>query len=178
MKPIRGLVHRLLLAGGLLGASVLAHAGLWQLPDEFVDEYGTRARLNHWMGAQTVVSMEYTACKFVCSSNWRKLLEIQAEADRRQLPLRFLIVSLDPAHDTPAAWRDYRRVRGLARENWHFVTGSRSATDRVVQALGVRWWYFDQAIMHDLRLLRLDASGQMRALLTDFNDPPARFMPP
>ena len=173
-------LRRSLFALCLLFCLHAAHAAsaLWQLPDLFVDEHGTRGPLAHWAGAQTVVTMEYSACKFVCTTNWRRLLEIQAEADRSGKSLRFLVISLDPAHDSPEQWRDYRKVRGLARDNWSFVTGSRAATDRVVALLGVKWWNFNDVIMHDFRVLRVDAKGEQLALMTRFDVPAAVFLAP
>ena len=177
MCAARRLLLLLILVFGPATAGLAQAAqGLWQLPDEFVDEFGTRARLSRWAGPQTIVSMEYSACKFVCSTNWRRLLDIQDEADRRHIPLRFLIISLDPSHDSPSAWRDYRHVRGLKRDNWSFVTGSRTGTDRVVGMLGVKWWNFNETIMHDFRVLRLNELGQRVALMDNFEDPASAFL--
>ncbi len=163
---------------GFIGCLHTASAsqGLWQIQDAFTDEFGTRAQLSHWAAPQTVVSMEYSACKFVCSSNWRRLLEIQAEADRQNVALRFLIVSLDPKNDTPAAWRDYRKVRGLARSNWTFVTGNRQAMDKVVAELGVKWWMFNDSVMHDFRVLRINGLGVKQAVMDNFEQTPAWFL--
>lgn len=171
-------VVRQILCGTALCAAVAAHGAtsLWGIQDTFVDETGKRASLSHWAGAQTVVSMEYSACKFVCSTNWKRLLDIQAEADRQSLPVRFLIVSIDPMNDTPAAWRDYRQARGMTRTNWAFVTGNRSATDKVVSALGVKWWYFNEAIMHDFRILRLNSVGEQVAVMQSFDESAATFL--
>lgn len=154
----------------------VAAPGLWQIQEEFTDEFGKKAPLSHWATAQTVVSMEYSACKFVCSSNWRRLLEIQAQADKQKLPVHFLIISLDPANDNPAAWRDYRKVRGLARSNWTFVTGNRLATDKVVAALGVKWWVFNDSIMHDFRVLRINDAGTKLAVMDNFEQTVSAFL--
>ena len=160
----------------LMGMATHAAPGLWKLPAEFVDENGNRAALSHWAGEQTVVSMEYSACKFVCSTNWKRLLAIQAEADRQKMPIRFLIISLDPANDSPAAWRDYMKVRGLSRSNWNFLTGSRLGTDRVSAALNVKWWYFNDTIMHDFRVVGLNAKGEQMAVMGNFDDSVPAFL--
>ena len=160
----------------LLGVASQAAQGLWGLQDSFIDENGKRAVLSQWAGPQTVVSMEYSACKFVCSTNWKRLLDIQAEADRQQLKLRFLVISIDPANDSPAAWREYRQVRGMTRSNWSFVTGNRAATDKAVAALGVKWWYFNDNIMHDFRILLIGASGEQLAVMRTFDEPARSFL--
>lgn len=171
-----GLRHWVLCVLACASSLVQANTGLWALPDQFVDDSGVRASLMHWSAALTVVSMEYSDCKFVCSTNWKRLQDIQIEADRQNIPVRFLIVSLDPANDSPSAWRDYRKSRGLTRSNWSFVTGSRSATDKVVAALNVKWWYFNDFIMHDFRIVRLNAEGQQLAVMRTFDEPASAFL--
>ena len=160
----------------LFGLAAQAAQGLWKLPAEFVDENGNRAPLSHWAGDQTVVSMEYSACKFVCSTNWKRLLDIQAEADRQKIPVRFLIISLDPANDSPAAWRDYMKVRGMSRSNWSFLTGNRNATDKVAAALNVRWWYFNESIMHEFRVVGVNGIGDQIALMRNYDDSVPAFL--
>ena len=169
---------RLLVTGVALLLATAAHAapGLWKLQAEFVDENGKRAALSHWAGEQTVVSMEYSACKFVCTTNWKRLLDIQAEADRQKVPVRFLVVSLDPVNDSPAAWRDYMKVRGISRSNWSFLTGDRAATDKVVAALGVKWWYFNDSIMHDFRVVGVNAKGDQLSVMNNYSDSAAQFL--
>jgi cytochrome oxidase Cu insertion factor (SCO1/SenC/PrrC family) len=156
-----------------------AAGNLWRLGHEFQDDQGRRLLLGQLrpVGAgAVVVAMEYSSCRFICTLNWRKLQEIQAEADRRHQAVSFVIVSLDPSHDSPAAWREYRQMRGLNRGNWHFLTGNRQATDHVVSQLGVKWWWFDNAIMHDLRILRLDAEGRALATLESLDQDVGKFL--
>jgi protein SCO1/2 len=158
--------------------SASAAPGLIDLQDTFVDEQGQIARLERWTGASTIVAMEYSECRFVCSLAWRRLTEIQAEADRRALPLQFLIISIDPERDTPALWREYRTERGLTRQNWRFVTGSRASTDRVAALLGVRWWVYDGHLMHDFRIVRLDHRGRIVKSMDDFAQSAQQLLTP
>lgn len=150
--------------------------GLWAVPGEFVDDGGQRLTLGRLAGPDTVVAMEYSACRFVCTTAWRKLSEIQAEADRRGLALRFVMISIDPASDSPALWREYRAARGLQRDNWVFLTGNRAATDAAARWLGVRWWWYDGQVMHDFRILRLDRQGQVRRAMLAHDLSAAQFL--
>lgn len=167
-------------AGSLLGMPARA-ASLWTVAGEFVDEQGHGRQLAEFAKPDapiTIVAMEYTECRFVCSIAWRRLVDLQAEADRRGQRLRFLILSLDPAHDTPALWREYRQMRGLKLDNWTFLTGSRASTDQAVQRLGVHWWLYNGAIMHDFRIVRLDAQGQVARVLDTYDQPVASLLNP
>ncbi len=166
----------LVLASMCVAGAACAQGRLWQLPGEFVDENGQKLRLQQLAGAHTIVAMEYTACRFVCTINWRKLVEIQAEADKRKLPLKFVVISIDPANDTPELWREYRRARGLLRSNWTFVTGNRAATDAVAAHLGVRWWLYNENIMHDFRIVRLNEQGARVRTMDAFDLTAAEFL--
>ena len=115
--------------------------------------------------------MEYSACRFVCSVYWRRLQQLQQEADRRALEVQFVILSIDPENDSPASWREYRKARGLARSNWHFLTATRAVASRAAALLGVRWWYLDGHLMHDFKIVRLDAEGGIAAAMTTFDEP-------
>lgn len=161
----------LLLAALLWAAGGVAHArpSLFAFDDAWVDEHGRTVRLAQWRGKPTVVAMEYSACRFVCSVAWRRLQQLQQEADRRGEALQFVVLSIDPENDSPAAWQDYRRARGLARDNWHFLTAGRGATTRAAGLLGVRWWYADGHLMHDFRIVRLDAEGAIRAAVDAYD---------
>ena len=148
-----------------------AHPSLFTIGESWLDENGQRVTLMQWRGRPTVVAMEYSACRFICSVYWRRLVQIQAEADRRGLALEFVILSIDPEHDTPAAWREYRKARELNRANWHFLTGSRAMTTRAAALLGVRWWYDEDHLMHDFKVVRLDADGSPARALTTYDEP-------
>ncbi|MFO1273872.1 MAG: SCO family protein [Rubrivivax sp.] len=162
-----------LLAAALALACGASHgaASLFAFDDTWVDEQGRSLRLAQWRGRPTVVAMEYSACRFVCSVAWRRLVQLQQEADRRGLALEFVVLSIDPDNDSPAAWQDYRRARGLARDNWHFLTAGRGATTRAAGLLGVRWWYADGHLMHDFRIVRLDAEGVVAAAVGTYDEP-------
>lgn len=177
---MKRLFAAVLVAAGLWAGQAAA-ASLWSLPGDFVDEQGRTRRLAEFAqpdAPATVVAMEYTECRFICSIAWRRLADLQTEADRRGVAVRFVILSLDPARDTPALWREYRSMRGLKRDNWVFLTGSRASTDAAVQRLGVRWWLYNGAIMHDFRILRLDAQGRVAKVLDNYDDPVGTLLTP
>jgi len=175
---IRCVVQALWLVALWAAGPAGAAPSLWRLPGPFVDEYGQAVQLSQWSGESTIVAMEYAQCRFICSTAWRKLVELQAEADKRGLPLKFLVVSIDPANDTPAGWRDYRKMRNLARDNWRFVTGDRASTDRVAAWLGIKWWWYDGHVMHDFRIVRLNAQGEIVQATNAYDLNPALFFGP
>jgi protein SCO1/2 len=143
----------------LLCAHVAAASSLYDLPVAFTDDHGRTVRLADWRGRDTLITMEYANCRFVCSITLQRLKDVQAAADRSGRRIDFLIISLDPKNDTPAEWTRYRTTRDLDRPNWHFLTASVADTPGVARQLGINYWMYLEHIMHDFRLLRVDAAG-------------------
>jgi cytochrome oxidase Cu insertion factor (SCO1/SenC/PrrC family) len=111
--------------------------------------------------------MEYSTCTFMCSATLYKLRQTQAAADARLKTVDFIVISLDPRHDTPASWQDYRRQRDLLRDNWHFLTPAEQHVPVVARLLDIRYWYDGPHLLHDFRLLRTDRAGTvMRSIAT------------
>jgi len=157
-------------------AAAQAAPSLFSIEDHWVDEDGRRVQLQQWRGKPTVVAMEYSACRFVCSVYWRRLVQTQEEADRKGLDLQFVILSIDPENDSPALWRDYRKARDLTRRNWHFLTATRPVTTRAAGLLGVRWWYDEGHLMHDFKISRLALDGRVAKSVTGYDEPVAGLL--
>jgi len=94
-----------------------------------------------------------------------------ASADREGQNVQFVILSIDPEHDSPSLWRDYRKARALTRDNWHFLTGARAMTTRAAALLGEQWWFDEGHPMHDFKIVRLDAEGGIGVAMTTFTQP-------
>jgi len=164
------LLDRRRLIAGLMVMGLPLHlraapTSVYALGLNFVDDHGAQRALSEWRGRPLVIAMAYGACRSICSTTLRTLEELQAAADRRGEALAFVVVSIDPAEDTPQAWADYRRGRHLDRANWSFLSGTPAATRVLARFLGVRFWRYDEHVMHDFKLLRLDADGTIAATL-------------
>lgn len=144
-----------------LGALPALAQNLYRLDLPFVDDRGRSVRLGDWRGREAVVTMEYSACRFMCSITAYKLKQAHAAADRRGKAIDFIVISLDPRHDTPAAWAAYRKERELPEGNWHFLTGPEKATPMLAALLGIAYWYEGEHLLHDFRLLHTAADGQV-----------------
>jgi cytochrome oxidase Cu insertion factor (SCO1/SenC/PrrC family) len=150
---------------GLAGRAHAAAPSAYALGLQFVDDRGAMRALAEWRGRPLVIAMAYGACRSICSSTLRTLEEVQARADGRGEALDFIVVGIDPAEDRPEDWAAYRKLRHLTRGNWTFLSGSPEATRSLARFLGVRFWRYDEHVMHDFKLLRLDADGAVAATL-------------
>jgi len=159
--------RRVLIASALagLGSGARAATSAYALNLHFTDDHGMPRELAEWQGRAVILTMGYGACRSVCSSTLRTLEELQADADRRGVVIDVIVASIDPDEDTPQAWAQYRKARKLLRANWCFLTGSPGDTRRLARFLGLRYWRYDEHLMHDFRIVRLAADGSITATL-------------
>jgi protein SCO1/2 len=149
---------------------------VWSLEGSWDDDQGRRVAMAEWAGRPALLTMAYGSCRRICSTTLRMLEQAQKEADARGLAVSVIVVSLDPHVDTPAAWRQYRAEHGLARANWHFLAGAPRLVQRVASVLEMKYWVYDDHVLHDLRIAAVDASGRIVARLDWVDDPPLRLV--
>ncbi len=75
----------------------------------------------------------------------------------------FALVTVDPAHDTPAALREFGRARGLRAPAWVFFTEERSGEiDVVARRYGIEIRRVGARIETTCAVTLIDASGSIR----------------
>lgn len=153
-----------------------AEPSLYASAIRLIDDRGRSTTLAAWRGKPAIVTMEYSDCRFICSITLQRMKDVQAAADAVGRRFEFIILSLDPRNDTPEAWTRYRRSRELDRDNWSFLTASAADTPALARALGVTYWVYDGHIMHDLRLLYLDAEGRIVKVMDTYDASAGAFV--
>lgn len=145
----------------LLIAPTAIAAGLYDWPDAWVDDHQAGVRLGDFRGREVVMTMAYSSCGRICAVTLRSMEDIQQRADEQHRAVEFVIVGYNPDLDTPRAWANYRRSRHLQRDNWHFLSGSSESTHRLARYLGIDYWLYEEHVMHDFKIVRLDAHGDI-----------------
>ena len=179
------LARRRLLAGGLaglvggagLGAPArAAEPSLWSLGGLWDDDAHARVTLAHWNGRPALMTLTYGNCRKTCSTTLKLLQSAQVQADRRGLDLDVIVVSLDPTVDTPEAWHQFRTQRALTRPNWRFLSGSPAITRHLADVLGVRYWVYDDHVLHDFRIVAVRPDGHVVARMDWVDQPIAELL--
>jgi protein SCO1/2 len=167
----------------LLVLTMLAPSPSWcapfnfyALPEAFTNDQARTVHLSEWRGKPLILTMEYSSCRFMCTTTFSKLKAIQAAADQQNIQIDFMIVSLDPKNDTPQAWRQYRVSREVDRSNWHLLTGNDATTKEFAALLGIKYWTMDEHILHDFKIVRLNARGEIEKELTEYSDEPESLL--
>jgi protein SCO1 len=131
------------------------------------DQSGRIVRLAAHRGKVTVVTFLFTQCRDVCPL----IAENLASAVRRLGPLgagvRVLGVSVDPAHDTPAAVRAFVSRHHLVPQ-FRYLVGTHAQLRPVWQAYNVLAAPKpkpDEAVDHTAYIVLVDRHGLMRVFL-------------
>lgn len=164
-KRPAALVCAALLTAGSARAAGIGGSRLDQLPQHWLDEQGQTLEFTNLIGHRVFMSMAYTRCHNVCPTTLGQLQRMQAAVDARGEQASFVVIGYDADNDDPASWRLYRASRRLARDNWHFLTGTRQAVQRLASQLGFDFWTYDTHVMHDSRIVIFDSQGVFSAAL-------------
>jgi cytochrome oxidase Cu insertion factor (SCO1/SenC/PrrC family) len=149
----------LVTSSGLDAASPKPESVFASLPQVWRDDSGQVFDLSALRGRLVVLTMAYASCHRVCPMTMQRLQVLQRSFDARRIAAEFVIVGYDPEADDSAAWRRYRRNRRLMRPNWHFLVGSPQQVRRFARILGFDFWKADEHVMHEARIVYLDARG-------------------
>ena len=176
-KSAQGFQHAytvmlLAIAVSLSGPAWSAPTSFYELPNTFTNDQGRVLHLSEWRGKPLILTMEYSGCRFMCSTTFSQMKELQAAADKKKIKIDFVIISLDPDHDTPEAWQQYRKTKDIERGNWHLLTGSRATTKEIAALLGIKYWSMGEDILHDFKVVRLNARGEIEKEITAYGVEP------
>src|SRR5215212_2264070 len=92
-------------------------------PATLVNERGEQVSLDTLKGNVVVYDFIFTSCRGTCPIMTNNMRALTPLIDK-DAPVRFVSISVDPAHDTPAVLSRYAaRIRNDPR--WTFLTGDR-----------------------------------------------------
>lgn len=167
MKRI-AFVSAVLLAATLTAIAAPASTPLpkdsvYQLPVRLKDQAGKTWTWSQRRGKPQIVAMFYTSCQYICP-----LIVDSGKAVERSLTpseranVGILLVSMDPARDTPEALTKVVKERGLDPRQWTLASPTTNQVRDVANVLGVRYRKLeDGEFNHTSALILLDAEGRV-----------------
>lgn len=90
------------------------------------DQSGQRLTSEDLRGQVVLFNFLYTGCGAKCDQMNATMQEVQqrlGEVELGGLPVQFVTISFDPAHDTPDALARYAESLGADTSQWRFATG-------------------------------------------------------
>lgn len=140
---------------------------LFNVKFSWIDDQGKAFQLAKDSGRNTVLTMAYSHCKSACPLTVERLRRIDTELKKLGKQADFVVVSLDPANDTPEALAEFKKAHKIDLDNWHLLHGS----DEDVRKLSIMIGYsykrdFETTeIMHSNKILLLGADGRINLTL-------------
>ncbi len=154
-----------LAAGPAQKAPPLPRDSVYQLPLVLTDQDGHAANWAARRGRPQLVSMFYTSCRYTCPLIVDSGLAIQrglAPAQRDRLDV--LLVSMDPANDTPKALMGVVASRHLDTRRWTLASPPAASVRAAAGVLGIHYRKLaDGGFNHTSALVLLDADGRVLA---------------
>jgi len=140
------------------------------------DQDGHARTLGEFRGAPFVASAIYTRCASVCPRTVAELQRLDRSLPVGDAP-RFVLFSLDPAHDTPRALRTFASAHGLVGARWTLLRPDTSALPAIAHALGLAWNPDPGGgIAHTAVIAIVDSSGRVRDQRTALDADPAALL--
>ena len=138
-------------------------ASVFALDVGMVDQNGTRVRLADLAGHPTILTMGYTNCRSICPSVIEDMKAIERRLGTRRPDVRFVMLTLDPARDSPEALRRFASERHLDPARWRLLAASEDDVRDLAAVLGVRYApAASNEIVHSSLIVAVDARGVVR----------------
>lgn len=138
-----------------------------QLPDfKLTERSGSEIQLSDLKGKVWLADLVYTTCPSTCPMLSNRLSSLQSEAFKNDA-VRFVSISVNPAHDTPEVLRTYAEKFHANQGKWFFLTGDKTKVTELVD-----WGFLLAAketsdgsaeMMHSTKIALVDRSGVIRA---------------
>ena len=131
---VAGLVVLLFVAQAVLGPRDMPLPAYFEIPRfTLVSQAGTPFGTDQLAGKAWIAGFFFTRCPTVCPI----LVQRQSDVERRTRELgdslRFVTISIDPDHDTPAAMSEYGAARRLPFDRWTLLTGRTEEIQQLVR---------------------------------------------
>jgi len=146
-------------------AAPLPGDSVYQLSARLVDASGKMRSWPSFRGRPRIATMFYSSCPYMCPL----IIESGKAIDRSLTPaerakLGFVLVSLDPKRDSPAALTALIKKRGIDASRWTLLRPAPSDVRPIAAVLGVKYRALaDGEFNHTSVLILLDANGRILA---------------
>jgi protein SCO1 len=140
-----------------------------------VNQDGARVDFRHFTGVPIVVTFIYTRCPLpeYCPRTMRQLEELRRALDAApassKARVHLLGVTLDPAHDDPAALRAYAQAfitRPTTGSAWTLATGSLADIQRLAAFFGVSFGPGGAGLIHSRVSGVIAADGKLQRVFS------------
>jgi protein SCO1 len=168
-----GLLSAVAFAGEDAVKNVLSLETKWRAED------GSRVSLSSMKGKTYALTFVYTSCAGSCPLTTRKLKRLDEALVKAGKPLDLIVVSLDPAHDTPEALVAYRARYGLEEsKRFRILVGDDAQVRTLTMLLEFKYTRNPESgvIMHDNAVFLIGPDGSVRTSMSSLDQAMDEFV--
>lgn len=134
---------------------------IYALHIDLLDQDGARVPLDAFRGHPVIIAMFYGTCPVACPMLTSDIKAIDARlSPAERADVRVLLVSFDPARDTPEALRALREKHRVDPARWRFAAAAEGDARALSAVLGVGYRRLpDGEFSHSAKITLLDRKG-------------------
>jgi len=150
---------------------------VYQLSLALTDQGGTPAALERYRGKPVLISMFYGSCPHVCPMLIATIQRYERELPEAQRKkLRVLMVSIDPARDTPAKLTEVAARHRVDLARWTLARTDAASVRKLAAVLNIQYRQLpDGEFNHSTVITLLDAEGRPLRQTSSLLRPDAEF---
>jgi protein SCO1/2 len=136
-------------------------ASVYLLDAELTDQDGRKVKLADFRGQPVLISMFYGYCPYACPMLMTKLKRLEAAlTPEARTSVRVVLVSLDPARDTPESLKKLAGAHGLDASRWRLLWTREENVQELAAVLGIKYRALPNGQMnHSSVITLLDREG-------------------
>lgn len=173
-KSRAGIVGLILLLPSAWAASDLPNDSVYHVASHWLNQNGDKVNIADFRGKVQVVAFVYTYCEHSCPLIIANLKQIERGIPTEQKPdARFLLISLDPARDSPEVLKRYMLDHDLDERQWTMLNGDPDDVLELSALLGVRYRPMDSKskdIAHSNMITVVDRRGRINYQMKGLNE--------
>lgn len=121
-------------------SDTLPELSIYNLPSTWTTQNGKDIELKDLQGDVVVMVMIYTTCKAACPRLVADMRNIQNQVpDANNKNVKYVLVSIDPATDTPERLKQFAIDNEMDSDQWVFLRGSENDTREFAAVLAVSY---------------------------------------
>ncbi|MDX2190497.1 MAG: SCO family protein [Bacteroidota bacterium] len=113
---------------------------IFHLESKWFTEEGEKIKLDQLKGKVLVIVMIYTTCKAACPrlvADIKAIHDLIPEINRNKI--QFVLVSIDPEHDTPQRLKSFAIAKEMDDPEWTFLQGNTETVREFANVLSVKY---------------------------------------
>ncbi len=118
----------------------ISDMSIYNLPSIWTSQNGKEIELKELKGHVLVMVMFYTSCKIACPRLVADMRNIEKQVPQKDKEkVKFILVSIDPATDTPERLESFAKENHMESDQWLFLQGSEEDTREFAAVLAVSY---------------------------------------